>query len=373
MDIKEKIKNLPASPGVYLMKDASGKIIYIGKAVSLKKRVSSYFLKKPPGAFYKTGILAQNTRDIDFIQTASEEEALLLEAALVKKNQPRYNVLLKDDKRYPLLKLTLNEQIPRLIIVRRRQNDGAMYFGPYTNAKLLRRAVSALRLIFCLSPCLPRPGQGYSQAAQDIVLFLEGRKKELITGLAGRMKKLSDDKNYEQAARIRDQIEALTAIAKKGTGAGLFKRIEGFDISDISGKEAVGSMVSFYNARPDKSNYRRYRIRTVSEIDDYKMIQEILVRRYQRLVNENLPLPDLVIIDGGMGHAGIARKVLDNLGLGNIKVLGIAKKEERVFSAAGEERISPDLKRIIQRVRDEAHRFAKAYHHVLRRKKIIGR
>ena len=371
----QESQKFPDSPGVYIMKDKNAGIIYIGKAVSLRKRVRSYFERRGrprPAPTYKTDVLMQNVSDIDYIVTGSEEEALLLEAALVKQNQPRYNILLKDDKRYPLLKLSTEEKIPKLSIVRRKYDDNATYFGPYTNARLLRKAVSSLRLIFRLSPCLPPLQQGYAQVAHDIKLFLNGRKKELIENLADRMKKLSDERMFEAAAAIRDQINALTAVAKN-THCVFFKRIEGFDISDISGKEAVGAMVSFYNGKPDKSNYRKYRIKAVSGIDDYKMIEEVLIRRYKRLVSEKLALPDLIIIDGGKGHVGVARSALDNLGLNKINVFGIAKKKERIFSAIREERVSDELKRLIQAVRDEAHRFAQSYHHVLRRRKIIGK
>lgn len=393
MDIKKKIKSFPDSPGVYIMKDKNAGIIYIGKAVSLKKRVMSYFacrgvLQYAPTC--KTNALMQNIFDIDYIRTASEEEALLLEAALVKGHQPRYNILLKDDKRYPLLKLTLNEDFPRLLIARRGKADGAVYFGPYTNASLLRKALRVLRRIFplrtcknirksaclnyhigqCIAPCVNKNDKAlYMQIVDDLMLFLSGKKNELIDSLGKRMKKASQEKDFETAARIRDQIQALTAATKIDRQ----NRIEGFDISSISGKDAVGSMVSFYNGMPDKSNYRKYRIRTVTDVDDYRMIEEVLTRRYKRLIAENLPLPDLVVIDGGSGHVSTARKTLDTFGLSKIKVLGIAKKEERIFSESGEEKISDDFRKLIQRVRDEAHRFAQSYHHVLRRKKIIGR
>ena len=401
MDIKEKLKALSDSPGVYLMKNKEGGIIYIGKAVSLRKRVASYFNKEVSS--YRTDVLRSNIADIDYIITGSEEEALLLEAALIKEKQPKFNVLLKDDKRYPLLKLSVNEKFPRLVIVRRKRKDKAIYFGPYTNAKLLRKALGIMRKIFplrtcnmmpktpclnyhigqCLAPCLhvsqpsrEKTGKNvYDQVVRDVTLFLKGKKSELIKNLSLRMKEAASSKNFEEAARLRDQIQALSVIGGKCKKQGLFsaERIEGFDISNISGREAVGSMVSFLNGRPDKSNYRRYKIKTVLAIDDYKMIEEVLMRRYKKLLTGNLPLPDLVLIDGGKGHVGIARSVLDSLGLNKIKALGIAKKEETIFSEFGQENISDDFRKLLQYVRDEAHRFAQSYHHVLRRKKILGK
>jgi len=401
MDIKEKLKALPDSPGVYLMKNKDGNVIYIGKAVSLRKRVASYFKKETSS--YRTDVLRSNIADIDYIKTGSEEEALLLEAALIKEKQPKFNVLLKDDKRYPLLKLSLNEKFPRLVIVRRKKKDKAIYFGPYTNAKLLRKALGIMRKIFplrtcnvmpkapclnyhigqCIAPCLyvSQPYQEkagkdiYGQVVGDVTLFLKGKKEELVKKLSLRMKDAAFDKNFEEAARLRDQIQALSVIGGKWKKQELFlaERIEGFDISNISGREAVGSMVSFLNGRPDKSNYRRYKIKTVLAVDDYKMIEEILMRRYKKLLAGNLPLPDLVLIDGGKGHVGIARSVLDRLGLNKIKTLGIAKKEETIFSEFGQENVSDDFKKLFQHIRDEAHRFAQNYHHILRRKKVLGK
>jgi excinuclease ABC subunit C len=411
MDLKEKIKNLPLSPGVYLMKDASARVIYIGKAVSLKKRVSSYFDKK--AGSYKNDLLVSNIRDVDYIPTSSEEEALLLEAALVREKQPKYNILLKDDKRYPLLKLTLNEEFPRLITARRKLDDNAMYFGPYTNAKLLRNALAICRRIFplricksvhesaclnyhigkCFAPCIKKTDkQGYRQVVEDVVTFLKGKKRELIKSLTVRMNKASADKDFEKAARLRDQIQALAMITAvrpsiKTTEISVLElqgllgmkkppmRIEAFDISNLSGREAVGSMVSFFNARPDKSNYRKFKIKYVFDVDDYKMIEEVVTRRYKRILNDNEPMPDLIIIDGGRGHVSAAKNVLSVLNLDSVPLVGIAKKEERVFSSEREIRFDKDSKalQLIMRVRDEAHRFAQAYHHILRRKKIIGR
>jgi excinuclease ABC subunit C len=309
--------------------------------------------------------------------------------------------MLKDDKRYPLLKLTLNEDFPRLIIARREKSDGAMYFGPYTNVKLLRRALGAMREIFplrvcrtmprtncpkqgrgaclnyylgqCIAPCLDKIDKTkYKNIVGDLILFLRGRKKELFVNLSQRMREAAKSKNFEEAARLRDKIRALSSVGKK-TNLFSAEKIEGFDVSNVSGKEAVGSMVSFLNKRPDKSNYRRFRIRTVVGVDDYKMMQEVIRRRYTRLLREGGQLPAMIIIDGGKGHVSAARAVLDELHLKNIKLFGIAKNEEKIFSSRGEEKVSEELKQLIQRVRDEAHRFAQNYHHILRRKKTIGR
>ncbi len=416
MGIKETLKTLPDSPGVYLFKDKDDNIIYIGKAVSLKRRVASYFKRGLP--CYRTDILISNISSIDFILTNSEEEALLLEAALIKEKQPKFNVLLKDDKRYPLLKLTLNEKYPRLIVVRKRKNDKAVYFGPYTSANLLRKALGIMRKIFplrtcktmpktpclnyhigqCIAPCLTISNkinqENYGQIVDDIALFLKGKKADLIKNLTLRMKNAASNKNFEEAARIRDQMQALTVIGSTKTinvaglrsavsikkieidelqaVLGLQKpplRIEAFDISDIYGKEAVGSMVSFFNGMPDKKNYKRFKIKGEYGINDYSMMQEVVKRRYERILKENSALPDLIIIDGGKGHVSAAKEILDKLDLKNIAIIGIAKKEEKIFFLNKEMPVKKDSKalQLIQRIRDEAHRFAQGYHHILRK------
>jgi excinuclease ABC subunit C len=290
-----------------------------------------------------------------------------------------------------------------------------MYFGPYTSATLLRRALAVMRKIFplrtcrtmpktaclnyhigqCAAPCIKKiSGVEYGQIVEDVILFLKAKRNELLENLSKRMADLAGKKMFEEAGRIRDQIQALTAVRfnkpysikkRRAVASGIVElksvlgldklpiRIEAFDISDISGKEAVGSMVSFLNGKPDKSNYRRFRIKTVFAVDDYKMMQEVIRRRYKRLLRENAQLPDMIIIDGGKGHVSAAKAVLDELHLNKVKLFGIAKKLDKIFSSKGEERITDGLRQVIQHIRDEAHRFAQNYHHVLRRKKIIGK
>lgn len=404
MALKETIKNLPDAPGVYIFKDSSGKIIYIGKAGSLKKRVSSYFSKTP--ASPKTEALISNIASVDFILTKTEAEALIYEASLVKEHQPKYNVDLKDDKRYPLLKLTLNEEYPRLMIVRQQKDDRAGYFGRYTSAKLLRQALSYLRIAFplrtcrnipksaclnyyigqCIGPCVTKK-EDYIKIVKELQLFLEGKKDLLIKQLVMKMEEASRQKNFEEAARLRDRIRALTfVIDKEGFEIignqlrqlqqalkldAIPRRIDAFDISDIFGKYAVGSMVSFYEGRPDKDNYRRFRIKTVKKIDDYMMIKEVLTRRLKRIREEKLPFPDLIIIDGGKGHLNTAKNTLEEFGLSKIPVISIAKRSEEIFVTDKRAPLKlPSNSRalqLIQRIRDEAHRFAISYHHRIRK------
>jgi len=407
--LKNIIAKMPDTSGVYLMKDRTGAVIYVGKAKSLKKRVTSYFSRALDG---KTMVMMSNVSNIEYRLTATESLALILEASLIHQYRPKYNVSLRDDKSFPLVKIT-NEEFPAICITRKRENDGSHYFGPYTSAGLLREALKIIRRSFpyrsckrmpqdeCMyyriglspAPCTGRINKNeYAKTIKNISLILEGRTDSLIKNLSRQMNLESKEHKFEEAAKIRDQINALGAIGASNTGVGneveladlknLLKleilpfRIEAFDISDIFGKEATGSMVSFYRGLPDKNNYRRFRIKTVRGIDDYKMLGEVVRRRYSRLVEEKLPLPDLILIDGGRSHLLTAEKELQKLGL-NLPLVSIAKEQENIYTKDTNRPIklsqdTPALN-LIRRVRDEAHRFAQAYHHILRGKKIIGK
>jgi excinuclease ABC subunit C len=410
--LKDKVRQLPELPGVYIFKDSAGKIIYIGKAKSLKKRVQSYFARD---LSTKTQAMVSKIADLEYRLTPSEAQAQILEASLVKERQPQYNISLKDDKSFPWLRIT-NEEFPIVSIFRRKgrqKNDASLYFGPYTNAKLLRQALKIIRRVFgfrscktmpkkiclygrlklCPAPCAGRiRARHYREIIKDITLFLSSGQEALLEKLSLRMKEAAAEHKFEEAAKIRDQVSALSAIGQTRPGAYGFResedlrkllklnklplRIEAFDISNILGKEATGSMVSFYKGSADKDNYRRFRIKTVQAIDDYKMLAEVVGRRYSRLIAEKLRLPDLILIDGGRSHLLTARKELKKLGLG-IPLVSIAKEQENIYI---NERVRPiNLKsdtpglNLIRRIRDEAHRFALSYHHLLRRKKIIGK
>lgn len=407
---RKKIKNLPNSPGVYLMKNKSGEVIYIGKATSIRKRVSSYFQKNIKSS--RLELLVSKVKTIDFIPTHSEAEALIYEASMIKSIHPKYNIELKDDKSYPYLKIT-NEEFPKLLISRRRKSDQSRYFGPYTNVKLLKKAVSFMRKAFPLRICnkLPKkiclmyhirecPGpcekkvskKKYNNTVKGLILFLEGKRDKLLKRLSVDMQKASSKLHYEEATEIRDRINALSVVTEGGVKINAFDeaedlrnflgirrklhRIEAFDISNISGKEAVGSMIVFVNGKPKKSEYRKYKIKTVKGINDYAMMKEVVFRRYRRVLEEHLPLPDLIIIDGGKGHLSTAIEALFELGLTKKSIIGIAKEFERIWLPGKEiplilHKNSPVL-HLLQRIRDEAHRFAHAYFTILRRKKIIG-
>jgi len=408
-ELKAKANALPDSSGVYLMKDASGKVIYVGKANSLKKRVSSYFSGELAP---RTKSMVSQIADIEYELLPTESLALLREAGLIHRYMPKYNVVLRDDKSFPYVQIT-GDEFPAVCVTRKRKEDGSIYIGPYTSAKLLREALKTIRRVFPYRscgrfpkrPCIyyrlnlsPAPCAGriskkaYAAIIRDIRMVIEGNTDKIIRRLSRQMLKLAKERRFEEAAQARDQLRAVSAIGFTQAGAGsqdeleglknllgmdkLPERIEAFDISNIRGKDACGSMVSFYRGSPDKNNYRRFRIKTVSGIDDYKMLAEVVFRRYKRLLEERLPLPDLVLIDGGRGHLAAAEKQLQALGIG-LPLVSIAKEEENIYTKGSVLPVkfksdNPALN-LIRRVRDEAHRFAVSYHHILHRKKVIGK
>lgn len=550
MELKQQIIKLPQRPGVYLMKNSQNKIIYIGKAKNIKKRVSSYFQKK--ALDIKTTVLTNNVSYIDFIITENEIEALILEDNLIKKHLPRYNVNLKDDKRYPYVKITIDtEDYPCLTITRERLNDKDLYFGPYASGVNIRDILKLINRIFPIRKCTKKlnikkknnlwlkpvgkyclyhqlkqcmgPCQGtidpeeYKKNFHQIILFLKGEDQKLHNEMEEQMKQLSDKMKYEQAQLIKERLISLKKVMEKQkivsssfnskdifmiiqrestynitilfiregkmTGKDNFiihnkvsplkqilndfikqfyidaniipeeiitpfpiedrmllqkilkqnnkpikikipkdplnkklllmaqenaeitlnnyfadmeyknkrkelkvlkqelhlKRepeiIEGFDISNIQGELAVGSMVRFTKGIPDKKEYRKFKIKTVEGIDDFKMMYEVVYRRYNRLKKENKELPDLILIDGGKGQLHSAQKALNELHLNNQPILSLAKKEEIIFQTHKEDglklsKANPGLK-LLQRVRDEAHRFAIQYHKLLRKKEMI--
>ncbi len=423
MDHKEKIKDLPGSPGVYIMKGEHADVLYVGKALNIKKRVSSYFYRSR-NLPERLRIMVSQIADISYIPTSTEAEALIYENSLIKQLAPKYNVALRDDKSYPRLKLTINEKFPRLFITRRKADDGAAYYGPYTGAKLLKQAVIELRQIFplrscgtmakrpclnyhinqCLAPCAGTIGEAqYADIVAELRLFLDGKMSQLLKFITAKMMAASTREDFEEAARLRKRIEAFSSMKEQAVIyrpideveelksmlalSAPVEVIEAFDVSNIMGKEAVGSLVCFHKGRPRKSQYRKFRIRTVSGVDDYSMMREIVRRRYARALEEKTALPDLILIDGGKGHLAAALGELEKLGLSNIPTIGIAKParlhgaparaggefEHVYMKGRAEPLILPkDSKalHLLERIRDEAHRFAITYHKSLRSKKI---
>ncbi|HEX8558291.1 MAG TPA: excinuclease ABC subunit UvrC [Pyrinomonadaceae bacterium] len=543
MTLEEKLKNLPTTPGVYLHKDAGGKIIYVGKAKNLRNRVRSYF-QSGRRHDRKTRELVKRINDLEFIVTDTEVEALVLESNLIKQHKPRYNVLLKDDKQYPHLKLTVSENFPRVMITRRIQRDGALYFGPYLPASLARRTIDLINRTFqlrtcdieidgrlprpcleyhikrCLGPCvkdLCRPEE-YAEAVRDVRMFLEGKNRELADEYGARMEKASDEMRFEMAAKYRDLRKTVLAVSeqqkmavtqdldvdifgfhregarlalqlftmregkivgrreffwedlaeddtfdaasflsdvllqyysadyvpreihvpadfedrellekalteRKGRRVRILDpqrgqkremielveknariafeqrfrvlkpdmervleelqevlelprfpaRIESFDVSNISGAENVAGMVVCENGKMNRAEYRKFRIKTVEGSNDPASMREAVFRRYRRQLEENNPLPDLVMIDGGKGQLSAAASAMRELGLEAIPMIGVVKPPRRhnevshLLRKGSEDSPvyldshSPVL-RLIQLIRDETHRTAVTYH-----------
>jgi len=402
MDLQEKIEKLPDLCGVYILKGERGEVLYIGKATSIHKRVISHF--KGGG---KSLIFTEKVKEIDYILCDTEEQALLLEASLIKEEKPKYNIILKDDKSYPYVVIT-KEKYPAIYVTRPKETKNFTLFGPYPNVKLLKSALKLIRRIFPYRSCksLPKkaclyyhlnlcPGmceekineEEYKDIVDNIAKILSGERKILLKKLQEKMEKLAQEQRFEEASIYRDKLEALTKLytgKSWGNEAIVLKEvlhlrkipfiIEGIDISCISGKEACGSVVVFKDGRPDKSNYRRYRIKMSEDINDYKMIAEVVERRYRRLKEEKRELPNLVVIDGGKAHLSVALKVLKKLEL-KIPLISIAKKNEEIWLPSKKKSLKLPQDNIglqlIQRVRDEAHRFAHQYHLLLRKKKVL--
>jgi excinuclease ABC subunit C len=414
MDAKAFLPDLPTSSGVYLMKNTAGQVIYVGKAVNIRKRVASYFRGNLSDA--KTQALVAHIATIDTVETASEAEALILEASLIKTFTPRFNIVLRDDKSYPYIEIT-GDDFPRISIQRPvERKPGARYYGPYVDAHLVREALQIIRKIFHFCTCSPTGGspcgtmqkrpclnyhiglcdapcaghiskEDYQRNIRHIEMILKGEKDDLYRDLNREMETLAREQKYEEAAKVRDQLQAIGALYSSNKDVNYFKeaeqlqraldlprqpqRIETFDISNIMGTNAVGSMVSFFNGQPDKNNYRRFKIKTVEGIDDFKMIAEVVRRRYSRLQAEGAMYPDLILIDGGKGKLAAACEELKRLGV-DIPIASLAKREEEVFLPRKRNPVilskhSLGLK-LLQRCRDEAHRFAVSYHRLLRSK-----
>src|SRR6266568_2595789 len=539
-----KLDDLPDAPGVYLYRDRRGQVIYVGKARSLKSRVRSYFQGSSGGQAPKTDALLDEIHDLEYIVTRTEVEALILENNLIKKERPRFNIRLRDDKNFPYLKMTTAERFPRVVLVRRARLDGNAYFGPYVPASTARRSIQMVARQFkvatcyledmdgtrprpcllyqlnqCLGPCAGLVDDAeYAQAVQDARLFLEGRNRDLLKSLKDKMTRAADEERFEAAAHYRDlvkglrtaqvkqriasvgleeedyvafhregglasvqifqmrggQVQARREFSFEGIREGddeflstcltryyesvdyipkticvpvdpaskevleewlsgrkgarvtvvaprrgprrrlletaaknaaisfeaLFRaphthgveileglqdtlgldepphRIECFDISHIQGSDQVASMVAWEAGRPKRSDYRRFKIRTVEGSDDFAAMGEVVGRRYARLLREGRDLPDLVLIDGGKGQLASAVAVLERLGVGHLQVAAIAKREEEIFLDGRRDSVriphdSPIL-HLIQRIRDEAHRFAVTYHRRSRSKRVLS-
>ena len=466
-DLQKKVHAVPHKPGVYLMRDRFNRVIYVGKARDLRKRVSSYFLpSKLAQADLKTRAILDATWDFETHTVRSEAESVLLEGKLIKEYRPRYNISFRDDKRFLVVRVDLSEDWPRFRLARFKKDDSSRYFGPYAHAGALRQTLNFMRKKFGVltfgrgapterelkSSTYQVPvrlseisAAEYRDRVAQACEFLEGKSREMIAALEEQMQKAAEKMDFEKAAELRDMIEDLRDTTKpirrftRGSlpstidpiadvreladalGLARLPRImECFDISNISATHVVASMVCFREGVPDKNNYRRYRVRTVEGQDDFASMAEVVRRRYSRILLEaraansdtaefsqeaaveelrrleqqttnaqrptsnaqledrRLPapvrLPDLIIVDGGKGQLSAACRELQRLGLYDLPIIGLAKEREEIYRPGRALPLrlpmdSPAL-RLLQRIRDEAHRFANAYHQLLMKKRV---
>lgn len=442
--LRERLAHFPKTPGVYLMKDESGRVLYVGKARDLRARVSSYFqdsadLLRTRGPAIAD--MAARVADVDFLECETEVDALLTENRLIKDIQPPCNERLKDDKSFPYLEITTGDDFPGVYVTRKPRLRGTKLFGPFTSAAGLRDAVNALQKVFqfrtceleiraddprrrffrpcllhairqCTAPCADRISrEAYARDIRRLVKLLSSKRSVLLRQMTREMNEAAAARRYEDAAVLRDRIRAIQSLALSGDPhedvqpevffvdptEGLEKLarllelprppriIEGLDVATLHGQESVGSLVCFIDGRPFKAGYRRFRIRTVEGVDDYAMIREVIARRYRYAAVAEELFPDVILVDGGLGQLHAALEAFEHMhraveaeggrAVRPAMVVSLAKREELVYVQA---RSAPlrlprnhAALRLLQQVRDEAHRFGQHYHHILRRKRTF--
>ncbi len=413
-NLKEKINTLPSSPGIYFFKDNKGVVIYVGKANSIKKRVSQHF-QRGQKTSPKNKKMLELVKEIDFIVSESEVEALILEALYIKRLNPKFNIIMRDDKNYFFVGIT-KEEFPRIFITHQKKEKNTEYIGPFTNGAVLKSVLNQLRKTFpfrhcktlpkkaclqyhlgrCPAPCINKSVKNeLLKNTKSIKKILQGRKKELIKKLKDEMVKLAKNQDFKNAQKVKEQIENIQKIfahknifyleKRKDEWDKISKelksitdskndinRVECFDISNIQGKHAVGSMVVFINGVATKSEYRKFKIKeTKEEPNDPKMMQEILKRR---LKHKEWGLPDLIVLDGGKTQLNAILRIIKPK---KINIIALAKRKEDIYLPYKKEPISSDsirkeTKYFLQKIRDEAHRFAITYHKNLRKKSMIS-
>ncbi len=442
--LSTKARNLPDKPGVYLMKDHKGVVIYVGKAVRLPDRVASYFVPSADLGSKKQPLL-DVVHDFEHLVCEGEWEALLAENRLIKDIKPRFNVRLMDDKTFPYLVVTQREDFPRVFVTRNPtgQGDdgsiapemkGARVFGPFVNAGALREAVQVLQRVFrfrtckldiidgdpknrffrpcllyaigqCTGPCAGKISKdAYREDTEHFVRFLGSKRSVVLREMRGEMQEAAKELKFERAAALRDQVRAIEKLDERSKRSELWQPeteigyvdpakglrslqktlgldapircLEGIDIAHLQGGETVGSKVCFVDGKPFKNEYRRYRIKSVEGgNDDYASIREVVSRRYRDAGEGHELYPDVILIDGGLGQLHAALEAFEQLDLRPPMVISIAKKEELLYMQERGEPIRLSRNnaglRLCQSIRDEAHRFAQHYHHVLRRKKTL--
>jgi excinuclease ABC subunit C len=426
--LREKAKSLDECPGVYLMKDVRGVVIYVGKSRSLRDRVGSYFVPSADLGERKQ-IMIDYVSDFDTLGCETEVEALLRENRLIKDIQPRFNAMLTDDKTYPYLEITTRDDFPGVYVTRQPRASGTRLYGPFMSAGALREATVHLQRAFkfrtchleileeddrrrffrpcilyaikqCTAPCADKINkEAYRDDIDRLKRFLESKGSEVLREMTAEMEAASKELNFEKAASLRDQIKALRSLSSRHTGdksiqaevffqdqrAGLrqlqdvlempepIRSIEAIDIAHFQGEATVGSLVCFIDGKPFKNGYRRFRIKTVTGVDDYKSIQEVVSRRYRDAGTNSELYPDVILIDGGLGQLHAAQQIFSFMDVKPPMVISLAKREEEIFVQARHlpiklSRTSAALK-LLQHIRDEAHRFGQNYHHLLIEKK----
>lgn len=429
-----KIRQLPKSPGIYLFKDAQGVVLYVGKAKDLRSRVSSYFQNsadllrsRGPEIVKMVGL----TVDVDFLDCETEVDSLLKENRLIKDIQPPYNDRQRDDKSFPYLEITTSDDFPGVYVTRQPRIKGSKLYGPFVNPAGLREAINGLQRVFqfrtceleitdgddsrrhfrpcllhsikrCTAPCAAMISkEEYRKDIDRLKRFLSSKRSVVLRQLTREMEAASAAHEYEQAAHLRDQIKALESLSMSGDpeadvqpevffidpAAGLNRlgkileleqpprTVEGIDIANLQGEESCGSLVCFIDGKPFKNGYRRFRIKTVEGIDDYAMIREVITRRYRHAALGEELYPDVILIDGGLGQLHAALNAFSDMDIRPPMVISLAKREEEIYIQARSrpirlQRNDPAL-RLLQQVRDEAHRFVQHYHHILRRKRVF--
>ncbi len=433
--IRGQIRAFPTGPGLYIMKGSHERVLYIGKAKNLRSRAGSYFqpsanLLETRGA--KIVEMVNKVEAVDYLEAETEVDAMLQEARLIKDIRPPYNTDLVDNKTFPYLEITAREDFPGVYITRKPRLKRTRLFGPFTSAKDLRDVMLELQKIFrfrtcgldiresdpkrrffrpcllysikqCTAPCGARVEKAeYRKQINDLIRFLRSKRSVILRELKKEMEEASGKLEYEKAGMFRDRIRLIERLDRRGTpeeyvqpevfaadptealdklqkileSTQPVRIIEGIDVAHISGAEAVGSLVKFIDGRPFKSGYRRFRIKTVEGIDDYAMIAEVVRRRYKYAMQGEELWPDLILIDGGLGQLHAAEAALREMGAPLTHIAAIAKKEEELYLHGQRRplklpRTSPALK-LLQYIRDEAHRFAQHYHHILRSKKLLN-
>ena len=430
--LRDRIAQFPKTPGVYLMKEAKGRVLYVGKAKDLRARASSYFQESADLLNTRGPEIASmiaKVADIDFLECDTEVDALLQESRLIKDIQPPYNERLKDGKTFPYLEITTGDDFPGVFITRKPRIKGSKLYGPFTSVAALRDAVNALQKVFkyrtceleiragdekrrffrpcllysikqCTAPCADKIAKDdYRRDIDRFKRFMVSKQSVVIREMEKEMQAASEALSFEEAARIRDRIKSIRKLKLSGNvdqdvqpevfyidpAKGLERLakilelehvpriVEGIDIANLQGDESVGSLVCFIDGKPFKGGYKRYRIKTIEGQDDYGMIREVVQRRYRRAAEGEELFPDVILIDGGLGQLHAALEACSEMFVKPPMVISLAKREEEIYTQARKRPFklarNDAALRLVQQVRDEAHRFAQHYHHILRSKR----